>query len=407
MSQAVEGAESSPFSVENLPYGVFTEGASAHRRLGVAIGDFVLDLATAARSTGLGSELAALLGWPVLNPLMAAGTDAWAEIRTWLTGLLSDGGNAAAVAPHLHRRPDVMLHLPFDVADYVDFYSSEHHAANVGRIFRPDSGALPPNWRHLPIGYHGRSGTVVVSGTPVRRPWGQRQGPADRSPVFAPSSRLDVEAEVGIVVGVPSQLGEPVPIGRFADHVFGICLLNDWSARDIQAFESAPLGPFLGKSFATSISPWVVPLAALRHARRQPPPRQEPLQSYLADGEPWGLDLQLEVEWNGTLVSRPPFGGMYWTGAQQLAHMTVNGASLRTGDLYGSGTVSGAEAGERGSFLELCWNGQQPVRLDDGTERTFLADGDTVTIRGTAPGHGGSRIGLGEVTGRVLPARPG
>jgi fumarylacetoacetase len=406
VSGAVPGADGSPFGTDNLPYGVFSEDPAGGRRLGVAIGEFVLDLRALARATGQPDHVTALVGGTSLNPFMAAGPAAWATVRRWLAELLADAANAGAVAPHLRRREAVTLHLPFEVADYADFYSSEHHATNVGRIFRPDGPPLPANWKQLPIGYHGRAGTVVVSGTPVRRPWGQRLAPADPEPVFGPSQRLDVEAEVGVVVGVPSALGEAVPVAGFAEHVFGICLLNDWSARDIQAFESVPLGPFLGKSFATSISPWIVPLAALQHARREPPPRDVTPPRYLVDEEPWALDLQLEIDWNGTTVSRPPFAGMYWTTAQQLAHMTVNGASLRTGDLFGSGTVSGAGVGERGCFLELSWNGQQPVRLGDGTERSFLLDGDTVTIRGTAQGAGGGRIGLGEVTGQILPARP-
>jgi len=290
------------------------------------------------------------------------------------------------------------------VADYVDFYSSEQHASNVGRIFRPGAEPLPPNWKHLPIGYHGRSGTVVVSGTPVRRPWGQQQETAGAPPRFAPSRRLDAEVEVGFVVGVGTRLGERVGVGSFAEHVFGLCLVNDWSARDIQAFESVPLGPFLAKSFATSVSPWIVPLAALEAARCDPPRRDLPLQPYLADAEPWGLDLRLELECNGTVVSRPPFATMYWTAAQQLAHLSVNGARLRTGDLYASGTVSGPTAGERGSFLELSWGGTEPVPLADGSERLFLEDGDVVVIRGTAPGTMGGVIGLGEVSGTILPA---
>jgi fumarylacetoacetase len=208
------------------------------------------------------------------------------------------------------------------------------------------------------------------------------------------------------VVGVGTELGESVSVSAFADHVFGVCLLNDWSARDIQAFETVPLGPFLGKSFATSVSPWIVPLAALEDARRSPPPRDAALAAYLEDDEPWGLDVRLELECNGTIVSRPPLASTYWTGAQQLAHMTVNGASLRTGDLYASGTVSGPAAGERGSFLELSWNGQQPVRLLDGTQRSFLEDGDVVTIRARAPGPAGATIGFGEVSGRIEPATP-
>jgi fumarylacetoacetase len=294
------------------------------------------------------------------------------------------------------------MHLPFEVADYVDFYSSRHHAENVGRMFRPDAEPLTPNWRHLPIGYHGRAGTVVVSGTPVRRPCGQFLVPGDDVPAFGPSRRLDFEAEVGFVVGVPTEAGTRVPVGDFADHVFGVCLVNDWSARDVQAWEYVPLGPFLGKSFLTSVSPWVVPLAALE-AARTPPPARDPLpRLYLRDDEhPWGLDLTLEVRLNGEVVSRPPFAGQYWTAAQQLAHLTVNGASLRTGDLFASGTVSGPERDQRGSLLELSWNGQEPLTLADGSARTFLEDGDEVTISATAPGVGGSRICFGEVSGRV------
>jgi fumarylacetoacetase len=376
------------------------------RRIGVAIGDLVLDAGAAARAADLAPERAAELAAPSLNDLMAGGPAAWREVRRWLTDLLSDEANRAVVEPLLHERDDVTLHLPIQVADYVDFYSSEHHATNVGRIFRPEAHPLTPNWKHLPIGYHGRSGTIVVSGTPVRRPWGQRKAAADPAPIFAPSGRLDAEVEVGFVVGVGTELGDSVSTGAFADHVFGVCLLNDWSARDIQAFESVPLGPFLGKSFATSLSPWIVPLAALGSARCPPPPRDVPLQAYLEETEPWGLDLRLELECNGTVVSRPPFASMYWTGAQQLAHMTVNGASLRTGDVFASGTVSGPSAGERGSFLELSWNGQEPLTLMDGTQRSFLEDGDVVKIRATAPGPRGAVIGFGEVTGRIEPATP-
>jgi fumarylacetoacetase len=404
LSGAVPGAEASEFPVENLPYGVFSEQGDDARRIGVAIGDLVLDAGAAARAAGLAPGRVAELSEPSLNHLMAAGPTAWREVRTWLTDLLADEGNRAFVEPHLHHRGSVTQHLPFQVADYVDFYSSEHHATNVGRIFRPGAEPLSPNWKHLPIGYHGRAGTVVVSGTPIRRPWGQLKAPAAPAPTFAPSARLDVEAEVGFVVGVGTGLGESAGVGAFAEHVFGVCLVNDWSARDIQAFESVPLGPFLGKSFATSVSPWIVPLAALGNARCAPPPRDVPLQAYLEDTEPWGLDLSLQLACNGTVVSRPPFATMYWTPAQQLAHMTVNGASLQTGDLFASGTVSGPTAGERGSFLELSWNGEEPFRLIDGTERSFLEDGDVVTIRATAPGPHGATIGLGEVTGRIEPA---
>ncbi|MGK5632849.1 fumarylacetoacetase [Streptomyces sp. URMC 123] len=391
-------AEDHPFGLHNLPYGVFsTADEPDRRRIGVRYGDHVLDAHTAA--TALGSPHSDVLAHPSLNPLLAAGPAVWAavraDLRTWL--------GYPAIEPFLHPLDAVSLHLPFEVADYVDFYASEHHATNVGRIFRPDGEPLTPNWKHLPIGYHGRSGTVVVSGTPVVRPLGQRKAPTDPSPVFGPSVRLDFEAEVGFVVGTPSRAGEPVPLGDFRDHVFGVCLVNDWSARDIQAWEYVPLGPFLGKSFATSVSAWVTPLEALDAARTAPPARTHDLLPYLDDAgaaEPGGFDLRLTVAINGHTVSEPPFSAMYWTAAQQLAHMTVNGASLRTGDLFASGTVSGPRPEERGCLLELTWSGRDALVLPDG-ERTWLEDGDEVTISAWAPGPHGTRVGLGEVTGRV------
>jgi fumarylacetoacetase len=287
-----------------------------------------------------------------------------------------------------------VLHLPFSVGDFVDFYASEQHATNLGRMFRPDSEPLLPNWKHLPVGYHGRSGTVTVSGTPVRRPRGLRLP----GPEYGPSAKLDVEVELGFVVGTPSVLGEPVPGARFEDVVFGAVVVNDWSARDVQAYEYVPLGPFLGKSFQTSISPWVVPLDALP---RTSAPEQDPVPAgYLRSGGDWALDVELELRLNGQLLSRPPFAGMYWTAPQLLAHLTANGASVRTGDLFASGTVSGDRRDECGSLIELTLNGKEPLMLDDGSTRSFLEDGDEVTIGARLPtGHS-----LGEVTGRVLPA---
>jgi fumarylacetoacetase len=395
--------ESSPFPVTNLPYGVFSAGGEAPR-VGVALGDQVLDLAPLAAAEGL--DGGHVFQAPTLNPFLALGRPAWQAVRSWLVELLASEAYREVVESHLVPQSDVTLHLPFEVGDYVDFYSSEHHAHNVGRIFRPDTEPLTPNWKHLPIGYHGRSGTIVVSGTDVVRPCGQRKAPDAAVPTYGPSMRLDIEAEVGFVVGVPSALGDPVTADRFADHIFGVCLLNDWSSRDIQAWEYVPLGPFLGKSFATSVSPWVVPLEALEAARVDAPAQDPEVLPYLRRGEPWGLDLALEVAWNGTVVSRPPFDQMYWTPDQQLAHMTVNGASVRTGDFYASGTVSGPERDQRGSFLELTWGGKEPVTLADGSTRSFLEDGDEVTITAWAPGADGTRIGFGEVTGRILPARP-
>ena len=358
------------FDREVLPYGVFSIGGGP-RRIGVAVEDGVLDLAE-----HLGGEFMA----PSLNGFMAEGRTRWTEVRSQVRTLLDRP---------LIAREDVTLHLPFEVADYVDFYASEQHATNLGRMFRPDGDALLPNWKHLPVGYHGRAGTVVVSGTEVRRPRGLRlPGPA-----YAPCLKLDVEVELGFVVGTPSRLGTPVSTGDFAEHVFGVVVLNDWSARDIQSYEYVPLGPFLGKSFATSISPWVVPLDAL--PRVAAPVQDPPVADYLKTEGDWALDLSLELEINGEVVSRPPYRGMYWTAPQMLAHLTANGASLRTGDLFGSGTVSGDAVDQRGSLIELTWNGRDPLN-----GRTFLEDGDVVTISAR------TRTGayLGEVTGRITPA---
>ncbi|MBM0227626.1 fumarylacetoacetase [Micromonospora sp. ATA51] len=396
----VTGADGSPYGVRNLPYGVFRRGGQ-EPRIGVRIGKFVLDLAGAEAADLV--LAAGALGWPTLNDFMALGRPQWTAVRQRVTELLTDETHRPAVEPLLVPLREVELLLPFEVADYVDFYSSEHHAANVGQIFRPGQPPLLPNWKHLPIGYHGRAGTVVVSGTPVVRPRGQRA--SAQGPTTGPSVRLDIEAEVGFVVGMPSALGDRVSVADFADHVFGVVLVNDWSARDIQAWEYQPLGPFLGKSFATSVSAWVTPLDALADAFVPAPDQDPPVQGYLHDTPHLGLDLRLSVEWNGERVSRPPFATMYWTPAQQLAHLTVNGASLRTGDLYASGTVSGPDRGQVGSFLELTWGGAEPVKFADGGTRTFLEDGDTVTITATAPGPDGTTIALGDVTGSILPAR--
>jgi fumarylacetoacetase len=401
-----------PFGVHNLPFGRFVGEDQRGRavsddspvRVGVAYGDDVLDVG--ALCARLLPNRAGLFAGSTLDAFLAAGPGVWDDVRQALTGWLGNDSVAETVAAHRIPRNAVRMVLPFEVADYVDFYSSEHHASNLGQLFRPGQPPLTPNWRHLPIGYHGRAGTLVVSGTDVIRPSGQRRA-ASGEIVFGPSTRLDIEAEVGFVVGVPSVLGQPITLADFDRHVFGVCLVNDWSARDIQAWEYVPLGPFLGKSFTTSISPWLVPLAALAHARVAPPSRDPRPLPYLDDTDlpPWGLDLTLTVSLNGQRISEPPFAGMYWTAAQQLAHLTVNGASARTGDLFASGTVSGPGEDQRGSLIELSWNGANPLRLADGTERRFLADGDTVTISATAPGAGSTVIGFGDVTGTIHPAR--
>jgi fumarylacetoacetase len=392
----------SDFPIQNLPVGRMRPRAGDDR-LAVAIGGLAVDVGALAERTF--RDAAELLAAPVLNPFLAAGPQVWGSVRGWLTELLSQERWRSAVEPHLFPLGEVDLLLPFEVADYVDFYSSENHATNLGTILRPSEPPLMPNWKHLPVGYHGRSGTVAVSGTSFRRPCGQRPEP-DGSPSFGPCRKLDIEAEVGFVVGVPSELGQPVPVTGFADHVFGVVLVNDWSARDLQAWEYRPLGPFLAKSFLTSVSPWVVPLAALQSARTAPPEGGVPRMPYLQEDPayPWGLDIDIEVRLNGHVVSEAPFATTYWTPAQQLAHMTVNGASIRTGDLYASGTVSGPHPGQYGSLMEMSWNGTRPLTLPDGTQRSFLEDGDVVTLTASAPGADGVRIGFGSCDGRVRPA---
>ena len=376
------------FHPTTLPYCAFTAPDLDGPHVGVGIGEDLIDLTTQA--TEIIPAHAALFHAGTLDAFLAAGPAAWRAVRETLLECATEAPTRPAT--------DVDLLLPFTVADYVDFYASRNHATNVGRIFRPDGDPLTPNWDHLPIGYHGRAGTVVVSGTPVRRPSGQTRG-ADGEIGFGPSARLDIEAEIGFVVGVGSTLGEPVRTEDFEQHVFGVCVVNDWSARDIQAWEYVPLGPFLGKSFATSVSPWIVPWAALAETRVAPPAPHVELKDYLQPvGD--GLDLELTVTVNDTVVSRPPYSTMAWTPAQMLAHLTVNGASLRTGDLFASGTVSGDRRDHVGSLLELTLNGTEPVALADGSTRGFLQDGDRVTIAAAARTPDGS-IPLGEVVGVI------
>ncbi len=411
LSSWVDGADGSGFPAEHLPFGVFSTPGGGPR-VGVRIGDRVLDLARLAADglVGVGPD-GGVFAAATLNPFLALGQEAWQAVRNRLTELLCDPAAEARVAPALVPLAEVTLRLPIAVADYVDFYSSVEHATNLGRMFRPDAEPLLPNWRHLPVAYHGRAGTVVVSGTPVRRPEGQRRSP-DGSVVFGPSTRLDIELELGFVVGVPSRQGHPVAVGEAADHVFGVVLVNDWSARDIQVWEAQPLGPFLGKSFATTMSAWVTPLAALAGSRVDGPAQDpEPLE-YLRLAEPWGLDIDLEVglEPSGSATPGPPVtisrgtaAGLYWRMPQQIAHLTANGAHLRTGDLLASGTISGSERGSEGSLIELTLNATEPLEIA-GVRRTFLEDGDEVVLRGHAHPAQGVTLELGDATGRIMPA---
>ena len=405
----VPGADVSDWPLACLPYGV----AATHGPV-VRIGDHALALVALADRGHLDAALADArerFSSQALNAFMSAGPRAWEAVRATLTELLADGSCARdELARLLLEVRDLRLELPFVVGDYIDFYSSREHATNLGRLFRPGAEPLMPNWRHLPVGYHGRSGTIVVSGTPVARPRGQRKDAGEELPSFGPSRRLDFELEVGFVVGAGSRLGQPVTADRADRHLFGVVLLNDWSARDLQAWEYQPLGPFLGKSFATSISPWVVPLAALDEVRVHGPLQEPPVLDYLRVAEPWAFDVELEAalrtdamagrgEEHAT-ITRTNLRYVYWNAAQHIAHATVNGASLRTGDLHASGTVSGAAGDSYGSLIELAWAGERPLTVG-GERRVFLEDGDSVVLRARAYPAGGRPFSLGEVEGTI------
>ena len=398
-----------PFPLNNLPYGVFSRGEDSPR-CGVAIGDKVLD-ATALEAAGL-LRLAGgpLLAEPAWNTIMAAGPEAWASLRARLTDLLREGApERGAIGPHLVPRSEVRLHMPFRVAGYTDFYAGRHHAENVGTMFRGPENALPPNWLHIPIGYNGRASSVVVSGTPIRRPWGQVRPQGADAPVFAPSRRFDIELELGAIVGTPSEMGRPVTVKQAESMIFGYVILNDWSARDIQAWEYQPLGPFQAKATATSISPWIVPAEALRPFRAPGQPREVPVLPYLEEPYPMGLNLDLEVKLAPeggapTVISRTNARQLTYSFPQQLAHHTTSGCPMQTGDLLGSGTISGPTKDSRGSLLELSWGGKEPLAIEGGS-RSFIEDGDTLTLRGQARGDGYT-IGFGDCTGQVLPALP-
>ncbi|PRB09813.1 fumarylacetoacetate hydrolase family protein [Microbacterium sp. MYb62] len=401
-SSWIEPGYEGPWGPQTLPYGVFSR---AGRRPSVftRVGATALDLDAAFRV--LAPEHAPLFGQESLNTFMASGRGTWEAVRARLTEWVTDPAFAKVLRPHLYPLSSLRATLPIQVADWVDFYGSIDHARIMASIFRPGQPSLPPAWPHMPMGYHGRAGTVIVSGEDIPRPDGQRLAVGEERPRYGPSRKLDIEAEIGFVVGAGSERNEPIPPERLADHIFGVVLVNDWSARDIQSFESVPLGPFLGKSFATSISEWVTPLAAFTHAWCEPPVRLEPLQAYLGDAATErGLDIAVEVRVNDSIIARPPYSTMYWTPGQMLAHVTGNGASARTGDLLGSGTISGPVRHQRGSLMELTENGVVPVHLDDGSTRTFLEDGDEIVFRADAPGPRGTRIGIGDVVGRVVPS---
>ena len=415
------------FGLHNLPYGVFsTDGEAA--RVGVRLGDSVVDLGL-LESHGLiavpGAGRTPVFGHDSLNAFMAAGADAWAAVRGRLQDLLGQDGDPVLRDDSTLRDrafvplSDVTMHLPAEIGDYTDFYSSRQHATNVGKMFRDPENALLPNWLHLPVGYHGRASSVVVSGTDVVRPSGQ-QKPDDAPPTFGPSRLLDIELELGFFVGTGNDLGTPIPIEEAGRHIFGFVLVNDWSARDIQKWEYVPLGPFLGKSFATSISPWVVPYAALEPFRLQGEAQDEsagnpePLP-YLRQQEPRSLDIALSVALETpsmresgaapAVVARTNARNLYWSPEQQLTHHTVNGCNARPGDLMASGTISGETPDSYGSLLEMTWRGTQPLSVG-GEERKFLQDGDRVVLSGEAEADG-VRVGFGDVTGTIRASAAG
>jgi fumarylacetoacetase len=409
--------EESHFPLQNLPYGIFSPTPAEYPRAGVRIGDMVLDLSVIQdcgllESAGLPEGI---FSAPVLNPFMEMEYSRRRAVRLLLHGLLRDDEPTLRDDAVLRQRAllpvdSVTMHLPVAIGDYTDFYSSREHATNVGIMFRGKDNALMPNWLHLPVGYHGRASSINISGTPVRRPSGQVLPPDAEVPVFSPCRLMDFELEMGFFIGSGNAQGEPVPVSQAAEHIFGLVLVNDWSARDIQKWEYQPLGPFNAKNFATSISPWVVTLDALAPFRC-PAPEQEPRPlAYLQENDRHTYDINLEVlltaedHDEGLRVCASNFKHLYWTMAQQLAHHTVTGCNLGTGDLLASGTISGPDKGSFGSMLEISWRGTEPVTLPGGGERKFLLDGDTVTMTAWCQGDG-YRVGFGEVAGKVLPAR--
>ncbi|WP_435661426.1 fumarylacetoacetase [Leisingera caerulea] len=395
-----------PFPLNNLPYGVFSINGD-DPRCGVAIGDMILDMQAAEEAGLIQLGDAPLFDVPYWNDLMEEGPAVWAALRDRLTALLSEGSvEQEKVETLLVPAADAELHMPFAVSEYTDFYAGKNHAFNVGTMFRGPENALPPNWLHIPIGYNGRASSVVISGTDVRRPWGQLKGPNDDKPRWAPCARFDIELEMGAIVGTPSD--GPITVQEADDNIFGYVLLNDWSARDIQAWEYQPLGPFQAKATANTISPWIVTKPALEPFRCDTPEREVELLDHLKDCGPMLYDIDLEVTLapegkEATTIARTNYKEMYYSAAQQLAHHTTSGCPMNAGDLLGSGTISGPTKESRGSLLELSWGGKEPLTLDSGEERSFIADGDTLTLKGAAKGDGYT-IGFGDCTGTVLAA---
>jgi fumarylacetoacetase len=412
----IEVSSDSHFPLENLPFGVF-QPKRGKPRVGVAIGDLIVDLSELEKLGHFQSpefQNRRVFSEDSLNSFLALGRPAWRKTREILQHLLSADtailrDDARLQKKMFHAQKKVTMKLPARIGNYTDFYSSYHHAHNVGTMLRGPENALMPNWKWLPVAYHGRASSVVVSGTDVRRPSGQTKAPDAAAPAFGPSKSFDYELETAFLIGPGNSLGEPVPIDRAADHIFGLVLMNDWSARDIQAWEYQPLGPFLAKNFATSISPWVVTLEALEAFRRPLEPQDPEPLPYLRAQNDFTFDIQFEALLQTSsmnaphLITKTNFQNLYWSISQQLAHHTVNGCNLGPGDLLASGTISGATEESRGCMLELTWRGASPLKLPNGETRKWLEDGDRLTITGWCQGDG-YRVGFGEVSGRILPA---
>lgn len=397
----------SDFTIHNLPFGIFSTGDSK-KHAGVAIGDHIIDLAK-AQNLGLLDDLRlhdGIFQTKTLNNFIALGRPVWRALREKLQTLIQHENNELKKC--LVNQSDATMHMPVHIGDYTDFYSSEEHATNVGIMFRGKDNALMPNWKHIPVGYHGRASSVIVSGTPFHRPKGQILPKDSETPVFSATKLLDIELEMGFIIGKSTELGETVSTANAEDHVFGMVLFNDWSARDIQKWEYQPLGPFLGKSFASSISPWIVTMDTLEYFKTDAPKQNPEVLDYLKYEGQKAYDIQLEVYLKPEggeeqKISASNHKYLYWTIVQQLSHHTINGCSLNVGDMMASGTISGPTPDSYGSLLELTWRGEKPIKLKDGSERKFLHDYDTVTIRGFCE-KDGRRIGFGEVTTQILPA---
>ncbi|MEM1357878.1 MAG: fumarylacetoacetase [Bacteroidota bacterium] len=400
-------SNSSDFSIHNLPWGIFSLPGESPR-VGVAYQDQIIDMAAVAE-LGLFDFDVSVFYEDHLNPFIALGKKVTSRARTQVQRWLQEEQGPLSDQPELFvPMTEATMHLPIRVGDYTDFYSSIEHATNVGKLFRDPENALLPNWRHLPVGYHGRASSIIVSGNDIRRPKGQVMPKGADKPVFQPSGRLDFELEMGFVIGKDSELGQPISTAEAPDYIFGLILFNDWSARDIQKWEYVPLGPFLGKNFASSVAPWIVPLEALEPFRISGPEQDPEVLNYLKYTGHHNYDVNLEVSLTPEggqehTISRSNFGYMYWNMPQQLAHHTVNGCNVKVGDLMASGTISGKDESSYGSLLEISHGGRQPIQLEDGVTRTFLEDHDTVTMRGYAE-KDGIRVGFGEVAAKILPS---